>query len=105
MASFTTANLKNGGQTAHYQIEYDEALNKKVGESTAEALVASCEADFTLMTRWFGGIAPPWSGRMTVQIQAGNTNSGGTGASWPGLGGPITLIPGLATEKRGGLGR
>ena len=99
MASFTNANLKNGGKTAHYQVEYDEALNKKVGESTAEALIAGIESDFSLMTKWFGGIAPPWSGRMTVQIEAGNTSSGGTGASWPNLGGPVTLVPGVAPKS------
>ena len=98
MANFITTGLTGGGKTTHYQISYDDTLNAAVGKTVGNALVAACETDFNLMTGWFGGIASPWSGQMSVQIQAGNTATGGTGASWPNLGGPITLIPGLATS-------
>lgn len=97
--AFISTGLTNGGQTTHYQIQYDDTLNATVGKAVGNALVANCEADFAQLTGWFGGIAAPWSGRMTVQIQAGNTSGGGTGASWPGLGGPVTLIPGLAAAS------
>jgi hypothetical protein len=99
MPNFITTGLTNGGKTTRYQVEYDDTLNATVGKTVGNALVANCETDFNLMTGWFGGIASPWSGRMTIQIQAGNTASGGTGASWPNLSGPITLIPGLAANS------
>ncbi len=99
MATFVTTGLANDGKTAHYQVEYDSTLDQSVGQAAATALMAGIDSDFELMTSWFGGIASPWSGLMTVQIQAGNTANGGTGASWPNLGGPITLIPGLAANS------
>lgn len=99
--AFITTGLTGGGKTTHYQIEYDDTLDATVGKTVGNALVANCENDFNLMTGWFGGIGSPWSGQMVVQIQSGNTSTGGTGASWPNLGGPITLIPGLAAHNAG----
>src|SRR5260221_2613172 len=87
--AFISTGLTNGGRTAHYQIEYDESLSQADGRDRANALIAVCEADFTLMTNWFGGILLPYSIPYTVQINPGP----GASASW-GSGPPITLIPG-----------
>jgi hypothetical protein len=95
MPSYSTTGLTGGGTTGHYQVEYDTTLDAAVGQAVGNALVAGCDSDFDQMTTWFGGIPSPWSGKMKVRIRAGNTSNGGTGAEWPGLGGPITLIPGL----------
>lgn len=98
--AFITTGLTNGGQTTHYQIQYDDQLDSTVGQTVGNALVAAAETDFTLMTGWFNGQASPFtSTRMTVNIKAGNTSNGGTGASWNNRGGPITLIPGIAAHS------
>jgi hypothetical protein len=87
--AFVTTGLPNGGVTAHYKIEYDDSLSQADGRDRAAALMAVCEADFTLMTNWFGGIALPYAIPYEVQITPGP----GASASW-GSGPPITLIPG-----------
>lgn len=84
-----TTGLNNGGRTAHYQIKYDDSLSQADGRDRANALIGVCEADFNLMTGWFGGIALPYSIPYEVQINPG----GGASASW-GSGPPISLIPG-----------
>src|SRR6476661_2237274 len=99
---FTTTGLTNTGQTTHYQVQYDDALDPAVGKAVGNALVAGCESDFGVMTGWFNGQSSPFtSTRMTVNIQAGNTASGGTGANWNNRGGPITLIPGIPAATPG----
>ena len=87
--AFITTGLTNGGRTTHYQIEYDDSLSQADGRDRANALIAVCEDDFTLMTNWFGGIALPYTIPYTVQISPGPGWSG----SW-GSGPPINLIPG-----------
>jgi hypothetical protein len=100
--AFTSKDLTNNGRTAHYQIQYDDSLDPAVGKAVGNALVAGCESDFGVMTGWFNGQSSPFtSTRMTVNIQAGNTASGGTGASWNTRSGPITLIPGLPAATPG----
>ncbi len=100
--AFITTGLNNGGQTTHYQIQYDDQLDAAVGKAVGNALVAAAEGDFATMTAWFGGQASPFtSTRMTVNIQSGFTSTGGTGASWNDRGGPITLIPGLTAHNAG----
>src|ERR1041384_8667143 len=87
--ALTTAGLTNGGLTAHYQIKYDDSLSAADGRDRANALIAVCEADFTQMTNWFGGIALPYAIPYEVDIMPG----GGWSAGW-GDGPPITLVPG-----------
>src|ERR1051325_3916378 len=87
--ALTTAGLTNGGLTAHYQIKYDDSLSAADGRDRANALIAVCEAYFTQMTNWFGGIALPYAIPYEVDIMPG----GGWSAGW-GDGPPITLVPG-----------
>ena len=37
---FTTTGLTNTGQTTHYQVQYDDALDPAVGKAVGNALVA-----------------------------------------------------------------
>jgi len=53
--SFTKTGLPNGGQTAHYEIRYDNSLSQADGLDRAIGLMAKCEQDFALMKQWFGG--------------------------------------------------
>jgi hypothetical protein len=87
--ALVTTGLTNGGRTTHYQIKYDDSLSQADGVDRANALMGVCEADFTLMTGWFGGISLPYSIPYEVQINPGP----GSSASW-GSGPPISLIPG-----------
>jgi hypothetical protein len=87
--AFITTGLTNGGLTTHYQIKYDDSLSQADGRDRANALIGVCEADFTLMTNWFGGIALPYTIPYEVQISPGP----GWGASW-GSGPPVNLVPG-----------
>jgi len=55
--AYTTAGLTNGGRTAHYQVQYNDTLSPADGVDRANALIAACEADFSLMSGWFDDIA------------------------------------------------
>lgn len=93
---YTAAGLANSGQgagiTAHFAFQYDSALALSGSNPTGlepartNALIASCEGDFNLMSGWFGNIGLPFSTPVSVQV----ANLGG-GARW---GPPITLLPG-----------
>jgi hypothetical protein len=85
--TYTTVGLTNNGRTPHYQIQYDDTLSQADGVDRANALIAVCEGDFTLMSDWFDNIALTVGIPITVQIAPGSYAS----ASW---GPPITLIPG-----------
>jgi hypothetical protein len=85
--ALTTAGLTNGGVTTHYKIQYDDSLSAADGKDRANALIAVCEADYNLMSGWFGGIALTVGTPVTVNISPGGYAS----ASW---GPPITLTPG-----------
>lgn len=74
---YTNAGLVDAGFTEHYFITYDEALSPADGVDRANALMATCEADYALMQGWFGGISVPFSYPLPVQIQLGSS-----GASW-----------------------
>jgi hypothetical protein len=85
--ALVTTGLTNGGLTTHYQIEYDDTLSAADGVDRANALIAVCEADFNLMSGWFGGIALTVGIPITVQITPGPYASAGWGP-------PIRLTPG-----------
>ncbi len=85
--AYSTAHLTNGGRTAHYQIQYDDSLSAADGVDRANGLIAACEADFALMSDWFGNIALTVGIPITVQIAPGPYASAGWGP-------PITLTPG-----------
>ena len=85
--AFITTGLTNGGLTTHYQVEYDDSLSTADGKDRANALIAACEADFTLMSGWFGGIPLTVGTPITVKIASGPYASAGWGP-------PITLTPG-----------
>ena len=74
---FTNAGLTNGGQTAHYNVTYDETFSPADGVNRANALLDACEQDFALMQGWFAGVNFEFSFPISVQI----ANASG-GASW-----------------------
>jgi hypothetical protein len=76
---FTSAGLANGGQTAHYQIAFDETFSRADGLNRAAQLMDQCEFDFDLMNGWFGNPGFKYSFPITVNI----ANATG-GASWSG---------------------
>jgi hypothetical protein len=95
MAQITTGLV--GNPTTHYSFSYDSSLQRTASNPTGpepsrtNALIAACEADFNLMSGWFGNPALDYKIPCTVQV----TQNGG-GASW-GLGGGnlgVTLNPG-----------
>lgn len=74
-----TTGLTNGGVTAHYSFSYDSALAGPGGSEPARtnAVIATCEDDYNLMSGWFGGGLSVTG--MSVQV----TNEPG-GAGWRG---------------------
>ncbi len=89
--TLVTTGLTNGGLTTHYQIQYDDSLSAADGMDRGNALIATCENDFNLMSGWFGGIALTVATPITVNISPGPYAS----ASW---GPPITLTPGNGSD-------
>ena len=85
--SLITTGLTNGGLTTHYQIQYDDSLSQPDGLDRANALIAVCEADYDIMSGWFGGISLTVGTPVTVNIVPGPYASAGWGP-------PITLQPG-----------
>ncbi len=79
--------LSTAGSTTHYKISYDTSLSSPDGLQRAQALLNVCEADYQIMSGWFGGIALPYPLPIEVDIVPG----GYAGASW---GPPISLRPG-----------
>jgi Polyglycine hydrolase-like, structural repeat len=77
--AFVTTGLSNGGVTAHYRFSYDDALAAPGGPEPARtnAVIASCELDYDLMSSWFGG-------ELTVTGMAVQVTTQTNGASWSG---------------------
>jgi hypothetical protein len=77
--AFITTGLANGGVTAHYRFSYDQALAAPGGPEPARtnAVIAACEADYNLMSGWFGG-------GLTVTGMAVQVTTQSNGASWNG---------------------
>jgi hypothetical protein len=73
----TTANLPNGGKTAHYAVSYDEGLPNPNGYDLAVDLMNFLEGDLSLIISWFIGVNSQFSFPINVQITA---NYGG--ATW-----------------------
>jgi len=101
---FTSAQLTNGGRTAHYQISYDETFSAADGWVRAAQLMENCEDDFQLMQDWFSGVNFEFSFPINVQI----VNATG-GASWndpPNISLPfgysptVTINPGTGTSSK-----
>jgi len=78
--AFTSAGLTNNGRTTHYQIQYDDSFSTVDGRDRANVLLASCEADFLLMSSWFAGVNLIFSYPIPVQIA---NDVGGAGWSDP----------------------
>jgi len=94
MALITTG-LTNGGLTTHYQFQYDDSLSQADGKDRANGLIAVCEADYNLMSDWFGGIALTVGTPITVNISPGGYASAGWGPPirlTPGNGSSLTLV-------------
>lgn len=75
------------GSTTHFNISYDNSLSVADGVTRAQNLLAICEQDYALMSRWFGDIALTVGSPVAVNIVPG----GYAGAGW---GPPISLRPG-----------
>jgi hypothetical protein len=87
----TTSGLTNGGATTHYAFTYDDSLGAPLNPGGPEpartnAVIAGCEADFTLMAGWFGNIGLDVSFTIPVNV----TQNGG-GASWSKSGSSLTV--------------
>jgi hypothetical protein len=80
--TLTSANLANGGVTAHYRFQYDDSLSTPGGLEPARtnAVIAACEGDFNLMSAWFGNLALNANFPIPVSV---TQNTGGASASWP----------------------
>jgi hypothetical protein len=86
--AFITAGLTQNAQgkegvTAHYAFSYDVTLQKTAANpgglepARTNQVIAACEADFNLMSGWFGNIALDIGFTIPVNV----TQNGG-GASW-----------------------
>ena len=90
--ALTTTGLTNGGITTHYAFQYDNSLQRTGANPTGpepartNAVIAACEADFNLMSGWFGNIALDVPFTIPVNV----TQNGG-GASWSLSGGNLTV--------------
>jgi hypothetical protein len=89
--ALTSTGLANGGTTIHYRFGYDDSLSAPMnpaGPEPARAndVIAVCEGDYGLMSRWFGNIGLDVNAPMTVNI----TPNGG-GASWGSRGRDLTV--------------
>lgn len=51
------AALTQQGATAHFTVSFDGSLGAN-GAALADAVLATCEADFGRLQRWFGGVTP-----------------------------------------------
>jgi hypothetical protein len=92
-----TANANGkAGVTAHFAFSYDDSLDSTVHPGQPEpartnALIATCESDYQLLSDWFGGISltqAPANLSLPISVQV---SPDGGGAGW---GPPITLKPG-----------
>jgi hypothetical protein len=46
------------GETEHFRVEYQRRLGY-AGQVLARGVLGECEADFSRVTEWFGGLVPP----------------------------------------------
>ena len=92
---FITDGLQNGGTTTHYSFGYDSALKNSASNPSGpepartNGLVIACEADYQIMSNWFGG-SLTLNSIVTVPIQVYTGNQGG-GARASGI---VVLLPG-----------
>ncbi len=89
--TLTAAGLTNGGVTAHYQFQYDDSLSPPINPGGPEpartnAVIASCEDDFKLMSVWFDNVGLDIHTPIPVYV---TQNSGG--ASWHRSGNNLTI--------------
>ena len=79
VATFTNQGLPNNGVTSagHYNVAYDTSFSGADGLDLAANLMAICESDFALMSKWFGNISLPLGAPIVVQI-ANSTGGGAT---------------------------
>jgi hypothetical protein len=94
--TLVSTGLANGGQTAHYQFQYDDSLSKggaPIEPARTNQLLAAgpspvpaCEQDFNQMSSWFGNIALDVPFRIPVNV----TQNGG-GAAWNVSNGNLTV--------------
>jgi hypothetical protein len=92
---FISDGLQNGGLATHYTFGYDSVLKKSATNPTGlepartNGLVTACEADYQVMSKWFGGNLT-LNSIMTLPIQVYTGNQGG-GAHASGI---VVLLPG-----------
>jgi hypothetical protein len=95
--AFTTAGLKNGGDTTHYHFEYDGSLQATAANpggpepARTNDVIDNCEADFALMSRWFGNTALDVDFKIPVNVTP-NDSGGAWGKSGRAL--TVTINPG-----------
>ena len=77
--AFVTTGLTNGGVTTQYSFSYDQSLAGPSGPepTRTNAVIAACEADYDLMSKWFGG-------GLTVTGMSVQVTTQSNGASWSG---------------------
>ena len=73
--------LVSVGSTAHYNISYDDSLSNADGLTRAQNLLATCEQDYTLMSRWFGDISLTVGIPVAVNIVPGGYAGAGMGTT------------------------
>jgi len=81
--AFITTGLTNGGRTQHYKFSYDESLERNGANTNGpepartNAVIATCESDYNLMSHWFS--------RSDVIGMSVQVTTQSNGASWNGF--------------------
>src|SRR5579863_7013127 len=88
--AYITTGLTNGGVTTHYSFSYDDSLQQSATNpngpepARTNAIIAACEADYNLLSGWFGGTVDVTG----VKVQVTTLNDG---AHWGGSGTDSTV--------------
>jgi hypothetical protein len=97
--AFTTAGLRNGGDTTYYHFQYDDSLQPSAKNpdgpepDRVNAVIDQCDNDFALMSRWFGNTALDVDFKIAVNV---TPNSGG--AAWRRRGRALTVTVNPGTD-------
>ena len=90
--ALVTQGLTSGGQTTHYQFQYDNSILGGLEPARTNAVIASCEGDFNLMTTWFRNTTrDDLDFRIPVNV---TQNSGGASWNFSGRSLTVTVNPG-----------
>ena len=85
MGMFHSSKITHAGETAHFDVSYLSSLGQR-GADLAQALLQSCERDYTALQQIFGGITPH---RLPFVVQITSDNTGASHSSC--LGTDITV--------------